>query len=354
MSQTASTRDFWHNRKVLVTGHTGFKGAWLCLWLERLGARVVGVALPPETQPNLYELMQPWPGLEHHIRDLRDRERAVALIADSGAELLFHLAAQSLVPAARRDPAGTFATNVMGTVHVLEGALRCPSLRAALIITTDKVYANAGQGRAFGEDDPLGGDEPYAASKAAAELAAASFHTPFKAAGKAVATARAGNVLGGGDWAADRILPDLVRSLDSGRRTAIRNPQGVRPWQHVLDPLAGYLSLAEALASGKDVPTALNFGPDFQSMRPVSDLIARVLAHLPGHPGWDEVPSPGLHEAAVLRLDSARARTSLGWRPRLGFEAAVDWTAEWYAAHRGGRDMRALSLEQIARYEALP
>lgn len=344
----------WRGRRVLVTGHTGFKGSWLCLWLERLGARVAGVALPPDTRPSLFELLEPWPTLEHHICDLRDRDRAAALIADSGAEMLFHLAAQSLVPAARRDPAGTFATNVMGTVHVLEGALRCPSLRAALIITTDKVYANAGKGRAFREDDPLGGDEPYAASKAAAELAVASFRAPFTAAGKAVATARAGNVLGGGDWAADRILPDLVRSLASGHRTAIRNPQGVRPWQHVLDPLAGYLAHAEALAAGKDTPAALNFGPDSLSMRPVSELMARVLAHLPGHPGWDAVPSPGLHEAAVLRLDSARARADLGWRPRLDFEAAVDWTADWYAAHRDGQDMRRFTLEQIARYEALP
>lgn len=354
MSQVESTRAFWRGRRVLVTGHTGFKGAWLCLWLERLGARVAGIALPPDAQPNLYDMLRPWDGQRHDICDLRERDRAIALIADSGAEVLIHLAAQSLVPAARRDPAGTFATNVMGTVHVLEGALRCASLRAALIITTDKVYANAGQGRAFGEDDPLGGDEPYAASKAAAELAVMSFHALFKAAGKAVATARAGNVLGGGDWAADRILPDLVRSLESGRRTAIRNPQGVRPWQHVLDPLAGYVAHAEALATGKDPPAALNFGPDSASMRPVSELIARVLALLPAHPGWDALPSPGLHEAAVLRLDSARARSSLGWRPRLGFDAAVDWTADWYAAHRGGQDMRRFTLDQIARYEALP
>lgn len=345
---------FWRNRRVLVTGHTGFKGAWLCLWLERLGARVVGVALPPETRPNLYELLQPWPALEHHIRDLRDRERSVALIGDSGADVLFHLAAQSLVPAAQRDAAATFATNVMGTVHVLEGALRCPSLRAALIVTTDKVYANAGQGRAFREDDPLGGDEPYAASKAAAELAVMSFHAPFKAAGKAVATARAGNVIGGGDWGAERIVPDLVRSIDSGRPTAIRNPQGVRPWQHVLDPLAGYLAFAEALAAGKQAPAALNFGPDSQSMRTVAELIERLVARVPDHPGCEAKPSPELHEAAVLLLDSARARAALDWHPRLGFKDAVDWTAEWYAAHRGGRGMRALSLEQIARYEARP
>jgi CDP-glucose 4,6-dehydratase len=346
---------FWRGRRVLVTGHTGFKGAWLCLWLQRLGARVAGIALPPEGERSLSRLLAPWDGLEDGILDLRERDRAVATIGASDAEVLFHLAAQALVPAAQRDAAATFATNVMGTVHALDSALRCPSLRAALVITTDKVYANAGQGRPFREEDPLGGDEPYAASKAAAELVVLAYRAAFAAQGKAVGTARAGNVIGGGDWAADRIVPDLLRSLQSGQPTAIRNPTGVRPWQHVLDPLAGYLAFAQALATSAEMaPPALNFGPPAESCRTVRELAERFIARLPGHPGWTASPTPWLHEAPILRLDSTRAQAALGWRPRLDFAAAVDWTAEWHAAESSGADMRAFTLAQIARYEALP
>jgi CDP-glucose 4,6-dehydratase len=345
---------FWRSRRVLVTGHTGFKGAWLALWLERLGARLSAIALAPATRPNLYDLLAPWNGLEDVRADLRDGERTIALIGDGDAEILFHLAAQSLVPEAQRDPAGTFATNVMGTVHVLEAALRARSLRALLVVTTDKVYQNSGRGDAFREDDRLGGDEPYSASKAACEMAVAAYREPFSGRGKALATVRAGNVIGGGDWAADRIVPDLLRSLETRQPTAIRNPAGVRPWQHVLDPLAGYLAFAERLAArGGDLPAALNFGPEAASDRPVEELIRRFVAHFADHPGWRAAPA-SVREAAMLRLDSSRAQAMLNWRPRLAFEAAVDWTAEWHARHRAGADMRAFSLEQIARYEALP
>jgi CDP-glucose 4,6-dehydratase len=344
----------WRGRKVLVTGHTGFKGAWLCLWLERLGADVTALALPPATRPNLYELLAPWQRLQGRIVDLRDEQRTRALIHAADAEVLFHLAAQSLVPAAQRDPLGAFATNVMGTAHVLQAALGGPALRCAIVTTTDKVYANDNRGRAFVEDDALGGEEPYSASKAACEHVVAAYRAPFAAQGKALAAARAGNVIGGGDWAADRIVPDLVRALDSNAKTAIRNPAGIRPWQHVLDPLAGYLAYAERLLQAPDdTPAALNFGPDPQSSRPVSDLIERFLPHFRGHPGCAYSPTPQLREAQVLTLDSARARAALGWHPRLGFEAAVDWTAAWYEAQRGGQTMRNVSLEQIERYEAL-
>lgn len=345
----------WRGRKVLVTGHTGFKGAWLCLWLERLGAQVTALALPPATRPNLYTLLAPWDALASRIVDLRDAQRTRVLIEGANAEILFHLAAQSLVPEAQRDPLGTFATNVMGTAHLLDAALHTPSLRCAIVTTTDKVYANDNRGRAFVEDDKLGGEEPYSASKAACEHVIAAYRALFAAKGKALAAARAGNVIGGGDWAADRIVPDLVRALDTRTKTAIRNPAGVRPWQHVLDPLSGYLAYAERLLDAPNgLPAALNFGPDPQSSRPVSDLIDRFVPHFRDHPGCEITPAPQLREAQVLTLDSSRARAALGWHPRLGFEAAIDWTAAWYQAYRGRQMMRGVTLEQIERYEALP
>jgi CDP-glucose 4,6-dehydratase len=349
-----SSLAFWSGRKVVITGHTGFKGAWLALWLQRLGAQVTGIALPPDGERSLYLDLAPWSGLEETLLDLRERERAIAQIGASDAEVLFHLAAQSLVPAAHRDAAGTFATNVMGTVHVLEGALRSSTLRAVLVVTSDKVYANAGDGRVCREADSLGGDEPYAASKSAAELAVTAYRAAIVEQGKAAATARAGNAIGGGDWAADRIVPDLLRSLDTGLPTAIREPAATRPWQHVLDPLAGYLAFAATLATGEsDMPPALNFGPPPESCRTVEELVERLVARLPGHPGWKAAPAPWLREAQALRLDSSRAQATLGWQARLPFAAAVDWTADWYEARCKGAEMRAVTLEQIARYEAM-
>jgi CDP-glucose 4,6-dehydratase len=347
--------EFWRNRRVLLTGHTGFKGAWLCLWLQRLGAQVTGIALPPNTKPSLFEILGPWRDLESRMLDIGDRAATVAAIESSKAEILIHLAAQSLVLEGHRDPPATFATNVMGTVHLLEGAFRASALRAVLVVTTDKVYANAEHGRPFREGDPLGGDEPYGASKAAAELVAAAYRRKFADAKKALATVRAGNVIGGGDWAQHRLIPDLVRALAEKEPTAIRNPQAVRPWQHVLDPLAGYLVFAERLANGvSGMPTALNFGPPAENSRTVAETLKQFLVHFPEHPGYRAATATGAHEATLLRLDSALAQQSLGWRPRLKFANAVDWTAGWYRRHQQGGDMRAASLDQLARYEALP
>ena len=345
---------FWRNRRVLLTGHTGFKGSWLCLWLERLGSQVTGVALPPHTDPNLFALLSPWPTLDHRIGDITDCLPTVQLIADSRAEVLIHLAAQALVPAGHRDPAGTFAANVMGTMYVLLGARALPTLKAALIVTTDKVYANPDSGHSFSESDPLGGTEPYGASKAAAEFAVDACRASFADKKIGLGTARAGNVIGGGDWSADRLVPDLVRALWSGRPAVLRHPESVRPWQHVLDPLAGYLLYAERLAESPDsAPSALNFAPADDSTRRVIDVVDRFRARFNDHPGWQPASGPAYREAAVLRLSAAKARATLAWQPRLDFETAVAWAADWHAAHRHGDDMRKFSLAQIDKYESL-
>jgi CDP-glucose 4,6-dehydratase len=345
---------FWRNRRVLLTGHTGFKGAWLCLWLERRGAQVTGLALPPHTDPNLFTLLSPWPALDHRTADITAAAPTAQLIAESKADILIHLAAQALVPAGHRDPVGTFAANLMGTVHVLQAALALPALKAALIVTTDKVYANPDSGRAFAESDPLGGTDPYGSSKAAAELAVDAYRAAFAAKTIGLGTARAGNVIGGGDWSADRLVPDLVRALWSGRPAILRNPESVRPWQHVLDPLAGYLLYAERLAqSPESAPPALNFAPADDSTRRVIDVVDRFRARFNEHPGWQPAGGPTYREAAILRLSAAKARATLGWRPRLDFETAVAWTADWHAAHRHADDMRQFSLAQLDRYESL-
>ncbi len=345
---------FWRNRRVLLTGHTGFKGSWLCLWLERLGAQVIGLALPPHTDPNLFTLLSPWPALDHRVADITAVAPTAQLIAGSKAEVLIHLAAQALVPAGHRDPVGTFAANVMGTVHVLQGALALPTLKAALIVTTDKVYANPDSGRPFAEADPLGGNEHYGASKAAAEFAVDAYRATYAAKNIGLGTARAGNVIGGGDWSADRLVPDLVRALWSGQPAILRNPESVRPWQHVLDPLAGYLLYAERLAQAPEsAPPALNFAPSEDATRRVIDVVDRFVARFNDHPRWQPAGGPTYREAAILRLSAAKAQATLGWRPRLDFDAAVAWTTDWHAAHRHADDMRKYSLGQIERYEAL-
>jgi len=353
-SLEAMGMSFWRNRRVLLTGHTGFKGSWLCLWLERLGANVIGVALPPITNPNLFALLSPWSALDHRVSDITFAKPLVQLIAKSEAEILLHLAAQPLVGVAHRDPVSTFATNVMGTVHVLQGGLALPTLKAALIVTTDKVYANPDSGRAFSEGDPLGGDEPYSSSKAAAEIAVDAYRSAYAAKHIGLGTARAGNVIGGGDWSEDRLIPDLVRAAWSGDPVVLRNPKAVRPWQHVLDPLAGYLAYAERLAEDPHhAPHALNFAPPWQACRPVIDVVDRFIAPFSDHPGWKSVETAPYHEADVLMLSAERAIATLGWRSPLDFDTAIAWTAEWYAAHRRGADMRQVTASQIEQYGAL-
>ena len=345
---------FWQGRRVLVTGHTGFKGAWLCLWLEQLGAEVTAVALEPQTEPSLYSLAAPL-AAESHFADIGDGERLAEITRKARPEIVLHLAAQALVRPSYADPAGTFATNIMGTVNLLEAVRQVPSVRTVLVVTSDKVYANDGAGRPFDEGDRLGGHDPYSASKACAELVCQSYAKSFFGDGRVVlATARAGNVIGGGDWAQDRLVPDIVRALGQGQPAELRYPQAVRPWQHVLEPLSGYLSYAQALHERtRDMPETLNFGPDASDFATVAEL-AGELGHRFGVSDiWAQSPGDHPAEAPVLTLTSHRAAETLDWHPRLNRAGTVAWTADWYDAHRQGADMRAFTLSQIAAYEEL-
>lgn len=342
----------WAGRRVLVTGHTGFKGSWLALWLEARGARVTGLALAPDTDPALFEVLGLGTRIEDHRADVRDPQAVARIFEASRPEVVFHLAAQALVRESYREPAATFETNVMGTVNVLEAARRCGSLRAVVVATSDKCYDNDETGRAFREGDALGGRDPYSASKAGAELVATAWRASFPDTPcGALATVRAGNVIGGGDWARDRLVPDLVRGFSAAQPVPIRNPGAVRPWQHVLEPLAGYLVVAERLLAGRaDGATAWNFGPDPVGARPVAELVARAAARWGAGADWVLDAEPQPHEARLLQLDSTQARARLGWAPRWSTDRAIDETIDWYRAHRRGADMRAFSLAQINRY----
>jgi CDP-glucose 4,6-dehydratase len=340
------TRDFWRGRRVLVTGHTGFKGAWLSLWLEMLGAEVTGFALPPHTSPNLFTAAQP--RLQAFTGDIRDGEAVARAVAASDPEIVFHLAAQSLVRRSYRDPVETIAVNVTGTAVVLNALRAAKNLRAVVVATTDKVYRNLDDGRPFREDDPLGGHDPYSASKAAAELVTAAMADSFL--DTPVATARAGNVIGGGDWSEDRIVPDIWRAAKSGTPLTLRHPDATRPWQHVLDPLAGYLLYAEHLAAGAGVPRALNFGPLPGAALTVGEVADVMLASLGAECRWQRAADPGPREMKLLALDPAQAIAALGWHPRLEARAALAWTADWYRRFNGGADARALCHDEIARF----
>jgi CDP-glucose 4,6-dehydratase len=344
---------FWSGRRVLLTGHTGFKGAWTARWLARLGAEVTGLALAPEGEPNLFRMLEATTRLRSCIGDLRDPETVRGVVARSEPEIVLHMAAQALVPRGYREPVATWSSNVMGTVTLLDALRGRAGLKAIVVVTSDKVYANREGAQPFRESDPLGGDDPYSASKAATELAVASWRASFAAEGPSVATARAGNVIGGGDWSADRLVPDLVCALEQGRPLDLRQPESTRPWQHVLDPLAGYLMLAEQLAQGKALPDALNFGPASESVLPTRVLVERLSQALGHRSGWRHVPRPEIPERPLLALDAGLAERTLGWRPRLAIGDAVAWTAEWYGAQRDGADVAALTERQIERYEAL-
>jgi CDP-glucose 4,6-dehydratase len=343
-------KTFWRGRRVFLTGHTGFKGAWLATWLRRRGAVVAGYALAPATSPSLHQLLAAADG---GIADIRDAEALLAALQAAEPEIVFHLAAQPLVRASYREPRLTYETNVTGTVNVLDAVRATPSVRAVVIITTDKVYENRGEGRPFREGDRLGGHDPYSNSKAAAEMVVQCYRDSFLTASgsAAIATARAGNVVGGGDWSEDRLVPDMVRAFVAGRPVDLRYPGAVRPWQHVLEPLEGYMMLAEALVSA-GAPPALNFGPDPDGFVTVAD-IAQALTQALGGKSWVQAPGDHPAEAAVLTLDTTLAARTLGWRPRLDVRDTIRWTADWYAAWHAGHDMAAVTAAQIDAYEEL-
>jgi CDP-glucose 4,6-dehydratase len=347
---------FWRGRRVLVTGHTGFKGSWLCEMLLARGAEVVGLALAPDTRPALFDQLGLAARMDHALGDIRDAAPVAARVAATRPEVVLHLAAQPLVRRSYREPLETWATNVMGTAHVLEAVRALDAPCAVVVVTTDKVYDNREWEHPYRETDPLGGHDPYSASKAGTELVAQSWRRSFLAgSGVRLATARAGNVIGGGDWAQDRILPDLARAFAAGRPLALRNAHAVRPWQHVLDPLAGYLDLARRLAApgGDSLPEAFNFGPEPADQRSVGQLVAAARAHWPGE--WQDASDPAApHEAGRLALSIERARSVLGWQPRWDFARAVAETVDWYREAAAGADPATLTRAQIAAFGTEP
>jgi len=349
----ALNRDFWAGRRVLLTGHTGFKGAWAAIWLKALGAEVCAIALPPDQTPNLFELAGVHGLIDSHMVDLRHPTDVERFLDERRFDLVLHMAAQPIVRAAVADPITTFATNVMGTAHLLQALRAQDELRAILTITSDKVYANADAGRAFAEGDPLGGKDPYSASKAATEIVVQSFaRSYFEPAGVRVATARGGNVIGGGDFSRDRIVSDIVRAAHAGEAVVLRHPEATRPWQHVLDCLAGYFRHLEALATDPAAPRALNFGP-----RPggpdvtVGELATLGVQALGGKP-WVHEPDPKSLEAKSLAIDASLARRALGFESRLDAPAAVALTMDWYRRQGAGEDALALCRGEIEGYEA--
>jgi CDP-glucose 4,6-dehydratase len=347
---------FWRGKRVLLTGHTGFKGGWAALWLHRLGAEVTGLGLAPD-QPGLCSVAGVEQAVRSHRVDLRDAAGVAKVVADSQPQLVLHMAAQPLVRRSLREPIEAFATNVLGTVHLLQALREVEALEAVLVVTTDKVYAPDADGQPHREDDRLGGCDPYAASKAACELATAAMATSFlRPAGVAVATARGGNVIGGGDFAADRLVPDAMRAALSGNPLVLRNPAATRPWQHVMDCLSGYMMFLAALAQHRPLPASLNFGPAAGSPQiSVGSLASTMLEAFGAATDWTHDRSPQPPETHALALDSCQARQVLGWHDRLSGQPMIDATAAWYRAWaEGEEDMRAVTLRQIAAYEAMP
>ena len=350
---TIPNSNFWEGRRVLLTGHTGFKGSWLACWLSQLKAEVYGFSLAPEKEPNLYSSIR-IPYASEKIGDLRNISHISKFIKLARPEIVFHLAAQPLVRRSYRDPVETFSTNVMGTVNLLQALRNADSLKAILVVSSDKAYDNASSDKSlksklFCETDPLGGFDPYSASKAAQDILTHSFaQSYFHEQNIAVATARAGNVIGGGDWSEDRLMTDVIRAVSACVPVQLRSAEATRPWQHVLEPLAGYLSYVEALVAGKLTDRTLNFGPN-QSHR-VIEVVKIVLALCPNNAGWLEKKSAE-PEAQALELDSTRAMSILGWRPRLTLEEAVSMVVEWHQNHSSGGNAHAATAAQIYRYQ---
>jgi len=353
MTRANVTPSFWQGKRVLLTGHTGFKGSWLSLWLQSMGANLRGVALAPPTTPALFDVARVADGMDHRIADIRDFAAVSAQIESFSPEIVIHMAAQPLVRYSYQEPIETYATNVMGTVHVLEAARRAGSVRAMVNVTTDKCYENREWVWGYREDEPMGGHDPYSNSKGCAELVSSAYRRSFmQTEGIALGTARAGNVIGGGDWADDRLMPDILRALERNAPVEIRNPHAIRPWQHVLEPLSGYLILAERLLedTGAAYAEGWNFGPSDSDARPVQWIVEELCADWGQGATWRQQPGDHPHEATYLKLDISKARQRLHWEPRWSLHTALARITDWHRAWLQGADMRAQCLDQISQY----
>ncbi|MDH5515186.1 MAG: CDP-glucose 4,6-dehydratase [Gammaproteobacteria bacterium] len=350
--------DFWHDKKVLVTGHTGFKGSWLSLWLQSMGARVTGFSLDKPSSPCLFDLAGAADGINNITGDVRDVAQLTSCLTEHGCEIIIHLAAQSLVRRSYREPLETYSTNVMGTANVLEAARAAPKVRVVIIVTSDKCYENREQLAGYRESDPMGGYDPYSSSKGCAELVTAawrnSYFNPaeYDSHGVAVASARAGNVIGGGDWGEHRIVPDIMEAFNAGEAVSLRNPDAIRPWQFVMEPLNGYLVLAERMwDDGATFSRAWNFGPADDELRSVAWLTDQLAGRWGSDARSDISKSQHPHETTLLKLDSSRASSELNWRSLLGSGETLDWIVEWYRGYYQGSDVRQITLNQIQRFQ---
>jgi CDP-glucose 4,6-dehydratase len=351
--------EFWRGKRVFLTGHTGFKGSWLSLWLQQLGVELTGYALSPPTHPSLFDVGKVGGGMLSFIADIRDAETLAKSMRQARPDIVIHMAAQSLVRHSYQAPVETYATNVMGTVHMLEAVRVTPTVRAVVNITTDKCYENKEWVWGYRESDPMGGYDPYSSSKGCAELVSAAYRSSFfnpkdyETHKVALATVRAGNVIGGGDWALDRLIPDVIRAFELNQAVHIRNTNAIRPWQHVLEPLRGYLMLAEKLfCEGGAYAEAWNFGPDDADCQPVGWIVDRLTAEWGDSARWGQDMQPQPHEASFLKLDSSKAKARLGWRPRWDLNNALGSIVAWHRARHSGVDMRAFTLKQIHEYMA--
>lgn len=344
--------DFWRDKRVLLTGHTGFKGSWMSLWLQSLGANLRGIALNPPTDPALFEVARVAASMEHRTVDIRDFAAVKTQMDEFRPEIVIHMAAQPLVRLSYSQPIETYATNVMGTVHVLEAARHVGSVSAIVCITTDKCYENREWIWGYREDEPMGGYDPYSNSKGCAELVSSAYRKSFlKEAGIAMATARSGNVIGGGDWAIDRLVPDVLRALEKSEPVLIRNPCAIRPWQHVLEPLSGYLLLAERLyTTGQADAEGWNFGPRDEDARPVQWIVERLCEDWGNGASWTMHEGDHPHEAVYLKLDISKARQRLQWAPRWSLVTALKHISDWHQAWLNGQNMRDVCLKQIFEY----
>ena len=347
---------FWSGKRVFITGHTGFKGGWLCIWLKRLGAEITGYALDPSTDPSLFSVADVANGMKSIIGDVRDREQLTQAMLVANPEIVIHMAAQALVRYSYQHPVETYQVNVMGSVNLLEAVRSCNSVRSVLVITSDKCYENRERDVGYREDEPMGGFDPYSNSKGCAELVVSAYRQSFFSDDHpvAVATARAGNVIGGGDWSKDRLIPDMVRAFSAGQHVAIRNPRSVRPWQHVFEALHGYLLLLECMSEDPVAYSqAWNFGPEDKDAHDVAWIVEHFAKSWGEAEWYVEKDDENLHEAGLLRLDCSKARTKLNWRPVLELEESMRWISDWYRCYRDNGDVKLISAEQLDAFERL-